>query len=55
MSFTIHLPVTCVVLVDFKVIAYGVPPSKMSRKKTKQRESLQMAFNGSDSPDKDQM
>lgn len=47
MSFTIHHPITCVVLVDFKVIAYGVPPLKMFRKKTKQRERLQMAFNGS--------
>lgn len=46
---------TCVVLVDFKVIAHGVPPSKTFRKKTKQRERLQMAFNGSGSPDKDQM
>jgi len=43
------------VLVDFKAIAYGVPPSKTFKKKTKQRERLQMAFNGSDSPDKDQM
>lgn len=37
MLFTIYLPITCVVLVDFKAISYGVPPSKMFRKKKKQR------------------
>lgn len=42
-------------LVDFKVTGYGVPPSKTFRKKTKQRQGLQMAFNGSGSTDKDQM
>lgn len=44
MSFTIHLAITCVVLVDFKVIAYGEPPLKTFRKKTKQRVETTNGF-----------